>query len=308
MSAAALVRCGCCGRPVPDNAYVCPGCASGLHEHLVRVTAGGLADELDTALARQTKLGGGGGGGGGRSDEQPLAFGYAASEAIWVLRSTLVGWVRALEGDAVRPIGPICRTACPHGSCRLIARRDVPADTLPDMAGWLAYRVETLRHLPEGPGAVDELVAAIVNAEAVVWPSGDHVYVGPCAGQLDGGAPCGADLYAPPGAAQVTCRACGATYRVHQRRQWLLEEAEDVLGTATEIARAVTNLGRPVTPERIRQWAHRGCLLARGRTARAPLYRVGDVLDLAAGVLPVPAGPACEQCAHASCRTIRERR
>ncbi|MGI5153614.1 hypothetical protein [Microbispora sp. CA-102843] len=301
---AVLVRCGCCGRPVPDNAYVCPGCASGLHEHLVRLTGGGLADELDTALARQAKLGGGGGRGGA---EQPLPYGYAASEALYVLRSTLVGWVRVLEGD-LRPIGPTCRTGCLHGSCRLITARNPPADTLPAMAGWLASRAETLRHMPEGPDAVDELTAAIVNAEAVVWPPGDHVYVGPCAGEHHG-APCGADLYAPPGAAQVTCRACGATYRVHQRRQWLLGEAEAVLGTATEIARAVTNLGRPVTPERIRQWAHRGCLLARGRDARGrPLYRVGDVLDLAAGVLPIPAGPACAECAHGSCRTIRARR
>jgi len=284
---AALVRCGCCGRPVPDHAYVCPGCASGLHEHLVRLTGGGLADELDVALARQAKLGGGGGGRHG--DEQPLAFGYAASEAIWVLRSALVGWVRVLLED--------------------LPGHHPPADTLPGMADWLARRVETLRHMPEGPEAVDELTAAVRQAEAAVAPLGDRVYVGPCAGELDGGSPCGEGLYAAPESTLTACRACGAVYVVPQRRAWLLEAAEDVLGTATEIARAVTNLGRPVTAERIRKWAHRGCLLARGRDARGrPVYRVGDVLDLAVGVLPAVAGPACDRCAHATCRAIRERR
>ncbi|NJP27085.1 hypothetical protein FLW53_23370 [Microbispora sp. SCL1-1] len=286
---AVLVRCGCCGRPVPDHAYVCPACAWHLHEHLVRLVDGDLVDELDTALARQAKLGGSG---GRHGDEQPLAFGYAASEAIWVLRNTLTGWVRVLLDD--------------------LAHHHPPADTLPAMAEWLAYRTETLRHLPEGPEAVDELTAAVRHAEAAVAPLGDRVYVGPCAGELDGGAPCGADLYAAPGAAWVTCKACGAHYRVHQRREWLLDAAEDVLETATEIARAVTSLGRPVTPERIRQWAHRGQLHARGtqrdgRGRWVPLYRVGDVLDLVADV-PVPAGPACADCAHGTCRTIRARR
>lgn len=78
----------------------------------------------------------------------------------------------------------------------------------------------------------------------------------------------------------VTCR-CGTTWPVEERRTWLLREAEHVLGTATELARALSGLGEHITPSMIRGYAHRRRLANRGtdETGR-PLYRLGDVLAL----------------------------
>ncbi|MFF4779423.1 hypothetical protein ACFY05_42070 [Microtetraspora fusca] len=284
------VLCGTgCGRPVTDNATVCCSCGAELHQELVElVHDDGLADELDAALARQASLGTA----GGRSSETPLPYGEAAAEATSVLRNTLTGWVRILDDDG-RLIGPSCppagakneRPACAHPSCQLIIVRAFPDDTLPAMASWLAARIDAIRHHPAGAEAVDELLAAVRQARQAIDRPADRVYCGPCGAKQDDGSRCMIDLYARPDTGVVQCR-CGAVWDVWLRRDWLLAEVEDVLGTATEIARAVTGLGHEVTPERIWQWAHRGRLIVRGAVRRGarelPVYRVGDVLDLVA--------------------------
>lgn len=292
-----------CGRPSPDGAAACASCGALLHQHLAEV-ADGLAAELDTALARQARLGGG----GRRGAETPLAYGEAAAEAIAVLRSALVSWVRILDRHDL-PFGPACPGRCEHGSCVWITTRILPDDTVPAMADWLARRVTDIRRHPVGGEAVDELVDAIHQARRAIDRGAELVYCGPCGQRGKDGRTCMTDLYARPGARLVQCR-CGAITDVQARRTWLLREAESVLGTATEIAQALTRLDRPVTPERIRQWDHRDRLIPRGHNSRGhPLYRIGDVLDLLhdldAHDAPAAIGPACVNCRHLTCRWIR---
>ncbi|MBB2909304.1 hypothetical protein FHS43_000550 [Streptosporangium becharense] len=296
-----------CSRPSPDGAAACVSCGAELHQHLAEVAdADGLAAELDTALARQARLGGG----GRRGAETPLGYGEAAAEAIAVLRSALAGWVRVLDRHG-QPVGPACPSRCGHGSCAWITTRILPKNTLPAMAAWLADRIPDLRRHPAGGEAVDELGAAIRHARNAIdrGRGAELVYCGPCSHRGDDGRTCMTDLYARPGARLVQCR-CGAITDVRARRAWLLREAEGVLGTAAEIARALTRLDRPVTPERVRQWAQRGLLLSRGRgDHHHPLYRVGDVLALLEGLEAVDlAGPACARCRHQTCRRIRAAR
>lgn len=78
-----------CGRPVED-AFVCATCAAGLARDLGAV-AEWLADELDTMLARLAVFGDRQ---AARSTSQPLPFDKAASEAVYVLRSTLASTAR----------------------------------------------------------------------------------------------------------------------------------------------------------------------------------------------------------------------
>lgn len=116
----------------------------------------------------------------------------------------------------------------------------------------------------------------------------DLLYVGPClaeVGTVDVPRECGADMYVEIDAPVVTCPACRLEYDVAERRDWLLLEAKDVLAHAEWIGRAVTALGVPVSPSMIRGWKARGRLIVRGvdREDR-PLYRVGDVIDVAAQV------------------------
>ncbi|MEU8279543.1 hypothetical protein ACFYOK_29495 [Microbispora bryophytorum] len=276
-----------CGRPTTDNALACRSCGAQLHQQLVDVADGGLADELDTALARQARIGNGN---GGRSAESPLGYGEAASTAIWVLRTTMIAWVLLLsESGEDLP-------------------EEVLAEQLPALARWLAARTEDIRRHPHAAAAIEELTAAVHQARDAIDRPADRVYCGPCGAKTDTGTRCMVDLYARPGAGVVQCR-CGTMWDIRQRRMWLMAEAENALGTATEIARAVTSLGREVTPQRIWQWASRGRLLTRGRGAQGqPLYRVGDVIDLLeAAVVAVPIGPACSACDHLTCRLIRTR-
>lgn len=97
-----------CGQPVAD-AFVCATCAAGLARDLGDV-AEWLADELDTMLARLAVFGDGRG--GARQDQaepwpdevpgasvQPLPFDKAASEAVYVLRSTLASTARLVAEE-----------------------------------------------------------------------------------------------------------------------------------------------------------------------------------------------------------------
>lgn len=253
--------CAACTRPVPDNAYVCTPCALRLEQALGDVPA--IADELETTITRQARITAG----DGRrpTGDRPLPYHQTAAIVRDALHNTLATWIRVIADHPDVHDG-------------------LPADTLAAMARWLLRHVEWLRHHEAGPEAVDEITAAIAEAWRVIDQPPDRWYAGPCgnADEATGG-PCPQDLYARPGAARVRCRACGTVYDVRERREWLLATAEDVLAHAVLISQALSRLDQPVTPERIRQWAHRGRLVAHGVDAQGrPLYRVGDVLDLLA--------------------------
>lgn len=84
-----------CDRPRHHDQSICGQHSWELKRNLAELPA--LADALDTFLARQrgqgvSRL-------GGTGDEQPLPYDLAASDAITLLRATLVGWVRDLQPD-----------------------------------------------------------------------------------------------------------------------------------------------------------------------------------------------------------------
>lgn len=105
----------------------------------------------------------------------------------------------------------------------------------------------------------------------------ERVYLGPCDR-------CTHDLYASPGDPAVICGECNTTYLVDQRRRWLLHSLREHLATATEISQGIGELyGQPVNRNTIYTWHHRERLLDHGyaRNTHQPLFRIGDVLDLA---------------------------
>lgn len=66
---------------------------------------------------------------------------------------------------------------------------------------------------------------------------------------------------------------------VDARREWLLTQAQDFVGTTSEVAAALSRYARPVTPAVIRGLAHREAITpvytdSRGRNR----WRLGDVL------------------------------
>lgn len=314
-----------CGRPCRDGTF-CVSCAYRLDEYIAQVGAyHGLAWDLQVGVSRQDRitrpL--------GRPDVtdrddvrqwpgtlRPTAIPYAdvPSAAAGALHTVLKRWADRVAAEtglqswtSSGHLGPTC-ARCHHFTCQLIRPPVLPPTgpgQLAELARWLRPRVGWLRHHPRGQDAYDEIITAVCDARRAVDRPVNRTYVGPCD-------TCGADMYVRQGASAVVCGECSEAYDVETRRRWLLAAAEDVLGTTTEIARALTSLAAPVTEEMIRGYAHRGRLLARGhRTAghrSVPIYRLGDVANIIAGI-DRQIGPTCRRrCEHSSCSAITQHR
>lgn len=249
-----------CGRPVHDWTF-CHTCSDLLERDLAEIPA--YVDELLTALSRQSVMGEKG---NRKSADKPLPYDTRASEALSVLRSTLVGWVRtAVEEDGAR----------------------WPADDLPSMARLLLARLAWLRTHPAGDEAVEEIGASVRLTRSVVDRPPDRWFAGPCT-------ECNEALYARPGASQVTCKTCSGVYDVQELQDWLRQSLEDHLATSREISGLCKHMfGEWVTTSMIRGYVHRGSVAPHGtkidpRGKTVPLYRMGEVFDAAEAAQRAP--------------------
>jgi hypothetical protein len=276
---------------MPGHLPVCGACSAGLLRDLTDVPS--LEYHLDLTLTRQTRIDNPEAGLTGEALDDdvevalairraPLPYDERARSAITMLRTCLTTWVRVLIVDEQRA-GPVCRqcsnrsaTACAHPSCARILRCDPPPNTLADTARWLLRQRAALLGHQAVSEAVDGIGAAIRQARRAIDRPPATWYAGPC--NVDG---CVADLYARHGERYITCRVCGGTHSAMLREQWLMKQVADQLGTATEIARALSAFHPGLTPSMIRGYAHRGRILDRGSDeVGRPLYRIGDVIDL----------------------------
>lgn len=300
-----------CGRPTPDTCYICPPCGTNLTQLLAsildEVTPGatgpradldggigpigpdrvipGLASSLDVAITKQarfTQLPGGTPAARPAADdvhtvlaEQPLPFGYAASEARGVLASTLATWA-ALIAEQRGLIHPVY--------------------TLPNLAAFLLDQVQWLRQQPAGADAFDELTAAIRDATRAIDRPAARVYAGPCTPE-DEPTPrqrlliaiagdelpshCAGHLYAREGSSIATCDACSRDMDLDAARDPLLARIDDMVLTGREIELALGGLGSPVKAKTISKWRERGRIASRGQIGTQHCYRVRDVRLLA---------------------------
>ncbi|SLG40183.1 Uncharacterised protein [Mycobacteroides abscessus subsp. abscessus] len=190
----------------------------------------------------------------GKSGHRPVVvpFNQRASDAR-------VSLERALRTYALR-VAIVTGSPAPHGPARHAAY----------LAAWLPM-------IPDDAPSINGIYAAIVGAaaearRAIDRPPG-RVYVGAC--------DCGAHLYAREGADEVECRVCSLTWPVAERREWMVEQARDRVGTPAILARLMPWFDdRPIQESTIRQWARRRKLTAVPSEGGPPMYRLGDVLDL----------------------------
>ncbi|MER6942507.1 hypothetical protein ABT294_00665 [Nonomuraea sp. NPDC000554] len=265
-----------CDRIMPGSARICGACTAELHRELEAVP--GLAEDLDLAISRQTRLTSGSV--GGRSPEKPLPWNERASEAADHLAAILLGWARVLVASVHVLHGPTCGT-CSHPSCMYVDLGREPHHHPAHVAAWLHRHAGALIAHPAGPDAVEEILTAARNARyATDTPPRDLIYAGACD-------VCDADLYARPDAARVTCRWCRdedgdrLVYEVQGRRDWMLQALEERELPAPAIARALTSLIRPIKPALLHTWVARRKLQPSGLDdLDRMLFRVGDVIDL----------------------------
>jgi len=274
---------------MPGTQTICGACEADIARALADVRW--LTAELEVTLAKQHTRAGGG---SEPEDDAtpavlhigPLGYDPRASDAAHALRTALAGWVRVLQEGWTAPHGPACRS-CTHPSCVLVTG---PRDTPASMAAWLSARLPALVRHPAAVEAHGDLTGAVWAAERVVDRPPGYVYAGPCD-------QCGYGLYAKPGAEWVSCRTHGCKMppaKVSTRREWMIAQCEDLLGSSSYVAMVCTGLGVQISESTVRMWVNRRKLTPRSYAdprgdeairggRRRPLYRVGDVIDVALG-------------------------
>lgn len=237
--------CPPCDRPVRDG-YLCFACTRTLAD-TIRATPE-WADQLTLVLARLTRYAEPVGGRG----ETPVFFNPAASDQARRLD-------KALRSTA-RMVGAV---------------PEVTTARLGVVAAWLVAHIDAVRRHPDA-GLMEAMVSRAVEQTMALCDRPPELwYAGPCP-------ECGKDLY-PSTAEQVVTCPCGRAWSVDDKRAELLARARDAVRPGPEIARALSALGdRPVSPDLLRKWRHKGVLRVRRMTLHPATnwYRVGDVLDL----------------------------
>lgn len=252
-----------CEAPTPDGVFLCKAHTGQLTDALRTVP--GLVEDLEVTITRQARTAGPKH--GARSATRPLPWNEHASSCRVELNAILNAW--AYETHHHRPDSRDPLDAI-HSS-----------DTA-ELANWLRAHLHTANHLDTAGDLFAEILDAITQATRAVDLPPERKFIGTCKQPLDDGKPCREDLFAMPRQHIVSCRNCGHRHDADVRREELLGQIEDQLVHAGLLSNLVTDFGVPVVSATIRSWAHRGRLPVKGNDKnRRPLYRVGDVLDLA---------------------------
>ena len=284
-----------CDHPMPtgDNSTACPACWNRLERDLAQMPA--LVEELNTTITKQARVYLESSGTAGieaddpsdvdprgllpglralrpqptvtRAAAKPLPLNVGASEAMEDLQRTLWWWVR--EGMDAHPDVRFSGSVDVTGLSRALLR----------LHGWLQGH-------PEGYLAVEAIAADVKSATRAIDRATERKCLGRCGNELNG-VVCEAWLYAGRNAPTVRCTTCGAEYDVDERQYGLLDLAHDRLVTTVEACAAVRTYGpdgQNITGAMVRGWSFRGRLEPKAHDAKGrPLWRLGDVVDLAIG-------------------------
>lgn len=285
-----------CGRPA-DGAFICSSCTRALEIALGNISS--YWADLDTVKARQTRYGGAGGGRGG-DKPIPIDVRFGALEWVekldaegrivamepWIpvgtalqdaVKNTISTWTRIVMEEKPLLHGPV-HPACLHVGCSTLRRSRWPADTVGSCCRYLLGHADWMRTKDWAPDILDEMDDLEAQLRRMVDRPADKLFVGYCT-------ECDLALHARIGAPQAKCRGCEKVYGVEASRDGMWVEAQDKLGTAAEISRAISWLGQTsITADRIYKWVERKRLTQRGhvtyRGREVPIYRIGDVAAL----------------------------
>lgn len=190
----------------------------------------------------------------GRSTVRPLPFDEGASDALQLVRFCLASMARLIwMGE------------------------EWPQDTLADIAAWVLLRVTRVRR-PEAARLVEQTVRAVRFAQAVIDGRHGRQFAGVCP-------ICNAQLWMREATDTATCPKCLRVLdRAGEQRKGLLESALDRVVPRQDVLAIVPDIyGIPVKGGTFRSWLSRGKLqpAACRVSDREPLFRIGDVADLA---------------------------
>jgi hypothetical protein len=171
-------------------------------------------------------------------------------------------------------------------------------DSIVEAAQFLAQQLPWLRHARTteqgAPYAADvfrEIGDCAARMRSLVDGPKEQRFLGPCGApqwveNLGGeagcreleGPPCEGDVYGVAGAQTGRCRTCKTEYQQADRHDWIDSVRRDWLYHASEIAEAYPEIKAAT----VRKWFERGLIVSHGEHKGGPLFKVGEVLDLAA--------------------------
>lgn len=243
--------CPVCGAE-QSLSLLCSSCCDRLESLLREVPS--LVTELATTASKQARIGNAGGGAGLARERSPINFG--AVEVADNLANVLTTWARDVTNEL--PLVP------GYAAAALLANIDV------------------IRRHPAVNELTDEISDAINQARRAIDRPADRTYLGQCLVPTpdDQGrdVTCLAELWAKPDATTATCKTCGGSQDVADRKQWLLDEAKPMLVTVKEASRYLGRFGTiDVTEASIRGLLHRKRIAYRPGTTT---FRLGDLLNV----------------------------
>lgn len=256
MSDAFLAVCPSCGGHVSDG-LMCSHCAGKIVRNLRALAE--LVPDLEVTLTRQGQTGTGN---GGRGAETPLPYDHRAAKLH-----------RDATGSVASMVAEVGRYGDAGGAPQDLAGRCL----------WLADRAERLRGLLLAEWFADRISSYVKQARYIIDLPPERRFVGYCP-------VCGAGLYADQDQIDTICGQCARVlgrdkvpgYNVEQSRTDMLNDAAARLVTLNEAISAVAALwDMQVNAKTVRTWRDRGRFVQRGSAGGVPLYRLGDVLDLA---------------------------
>lgn len=242
-----------CEYPTGQDTFICKNCLQALRRDLGDIPA--LIDDLHTTLSRQDAVGASS---GRRASESSLPWKESASEALWVLASTVTAWVREFQDP----------DAAPFPDAPIAAAR------------WLLTNVHHVASRPEAGKVVDEIGSAVAQAYDAIDRPPDMLIAGQC-----GNNGCEEYLYARPDSKTMKCRLCETEHQVTERRAWMVNYAAEMQLPAFMCLKWVRLLmGKEIPRGTWDAWVYKSGrveAVARDHVGN-PLYRFGDVRDLAA--------------------------
>jgi hypothetical protein len=153
-------------------------------------------------------------------------------------------------------------------------------DALVIEAAYVGQDINWLRAHVQAAELVVSFGKAVKAAYAAIDRAREREYLGVCSYTEDG-AVCHAELWAKVKAQEVKCTQCEHVYDVGDRREWLLDQAEDMIFTPREAALYVGEVGgRAVGHQRIRNYLDRGRIAVRPSHDGVKRLRMGDLMQV----------------------------
>jgi hypothetical protein len=153
-------------------------------------------------------------------------------------------------------------------------------DALVIEAAFVGQDITWLRRHPQAGELVSSLGHAVKDAYRAIDRAREREYLGQCRYAEDG-AVCHAELWAKPKATSVRCTQCECVHDVAERREWLLDQAEDMIFTPREASQYVGEIGGiTVGHQRIRNYLDRGQIISRPSHDGLKRFRFGDLLAI----------------------------